>query len=75
MGHSLSNKWQLLLQPLVNFLDVFVASTAATVTATSIFLMEPYATFSDPVAKHSAHSVRFHIKMNGNIVQRCDLTF
>jgi len=47
---------------------VFIATTAATVTVTSILLMEPNATLSDPVAEHSAHSIRFHIKMNGNIV-------
>jgi hypothetical protein len=47
---------------------VFIATTAATVTVTAIFLMEPNAALSDPVTKHAADSVWVHIKMHGNIV-------
>jgi hypothetical protein len=47
---------------------VFTAATTATVTATAIFLMESNAALSDPVAEHAADSIRFHVKMNGNIV-------
>ena len=57
-----------MIQPLVHFFDIFMATTAATVTVTSIFLMKPYAALPDPVAKHAADSIRFHVKMNGNIV-------
>jgi hypothetical protein len=57
-----------MIQPLVHFFDIFMATTAATVTVTAIFLMESNAALSDPVAEHAAHSIRFHVKMNGNIV-------
>ena len=57
-----------MIQPLVHFFDIFMATTAATVTVTAIFLMKPYAALPDPVAKHATDSIRFHVKMNGNIV-------
>ena len=57
-----------MIQPLVNFFDMFIAATAATVTVAAVFLMESNAALSDPVAEHAAHSIRFHVKMNGNIV-------
>lgn len=64
----------MLLKPFIDFFDLFRATATTTITATSIFLVKPNPAFPDPGVEHTSHSVGIHVEMQGNIVQRCDLS-
>ena len=64
----------LLMKPFVDFFDLFRAAATTTITAASIFLVKPDPAFPDPGIEQTSHSVGIHVEMQGNIVQRCDLS-
>ena len=64
----------MLLKPFVDFFDLFRAAATTTITAASIFLVKPDPAFPNPGIEHTSHSVGIHVEMQGNIVQRCDLS-
>jgi hypothetical protein len=57
-----------LLQPFVDFFDVFTTAAATAATLTPFVLVDSHPAFSDPVGEQTTYGIRLQVKMQGYIV-------